>query len=319
MTFKIDGRSIAPGSAEWIDVVVTQDADMSQLSMSVCIVNGTDDGPVLWLQGCLHGPEQVGPFAIRTLLEEISPSEIRGTIVAVPVVNTTAFANKQRESPLDKKDLNRNFPGAPDGSFSEALADRVFSLAAEHADYFVDMHTGGNEFIIPGYSIFPLGAELVEAETQELCEITDLPYAIGISSADLGGAMYSQLAQQGIPAIITETGGEGRLHETHVSSATTAIRNVGRHIDVLSGEPERSNEPSFHEGLDILQSQAGGFFELEVGINEPVEEGTTMAKITNIRGDVVETFEVPYDAVVVAARTYAIARPGDWTFEITPQ
>lgn len=318
MPFEIDGQLIDPGSSSWIEVPVTQDVDMSQVSMSVCVINGASDGPTLWLQGCLHGPEHVGPYAIRSLLEEVSPSEVSGTIIAVPVVNKTAFVNKQRESPIDKMDLNRNFPGAADGSFSQTLANRVLSLAVEHADYVVDMHTGGNEFMIPGYSIFPLD-ESVEEETRELCEITDLPYAIGIAAEHLGGAMYMQLAQQGIPAIITETGGEGRLHEEHVANATTAIRNVAQHLDILPGQPTRTTDPSFHEGLDILQTHTGGFFELEVGINEPVSEGEIMARITNLQGTVTETLEAPYDAVVVAARTYAIARPGDWTFEITPQ
>lgn len=319
MTYEFDEQSIPAKTVEWIDVPVTQDAEMSQHSLSVCVVNGASEGPVLWLQGCLHGPEQIGPYAIRTLLQEISPSDVAGTIIATPVVNKTAFAHKQRESPLDKKDLNRTFPGSADGTFTDVLADRVFSLAADHANYVVDMHTGGNEFMIPGYSIFPLTGNAQEDETRELCEVTDLPYAIGISAEDLGGAMYSQLAHVGIPAIITETGGEGRLHDEHVSNAVTALRNVARYLDVLPGDPEISNEPSFHEGLDILQSHAGGFFELEVGINEPVAEGTTMAEITDLRGPVVETIEAPYDAVVVAARTYAIARPGDWIFELTPQ
>jgi predicted deacylase len=319
MVFEFAGQTVAPGSTEWIDVSVTHDADMRTLDIPTCVVHGSHEGPTLWLQGCIHGPEQVGPYAIRTLLDEISPEETSGTIVAVPVVNQTAFASKQRESPLDKKDLNRNFPGTPDGTYSDALAHRVFTLAAEHADYVVDMHTGGNEFMIPGYSIFPLGADGVESETRELCRATDLPYAVGISTEDLGGAMYAQLAERGIPSIITETGGEGRLHEEHVANAVTAIRNVTRHLDVLEGAPDRSVDPSFHEGLDILTSDSGGFFELDVEINEPVDEGVEMASVTDLRGNVQETIEAPYDAIVVAARTYAIARPGDWVFELTPQ
>lgn len=319
MSYEFNEQSIPSESVEWVDVQVTRDADMTSHTISTCIVNGASEGSVLWLQGCLHGPEQIGPYAIRTLLQEIEPADVTGTIIATPVVNKTAFANKQRESPIDKKDLNRQFPGSADGSFSDVLADRVFSLALDHADYVVDMHTGGNEFMIPGYSIFPLIDDALEDETRGLCEVTDLPYAIGISAADLGGAMYSQLAEAGVPAIITETGGEGRIHDEHVSTAVTALRNVARHVDVLEGEPETSNEPSFHEGLDILQSHVGGFFELEVGINEPVAAGTTMAEVTDLRGNVVETVEAPYDAVVVAARTYAITRPGDWIFELTPQ
>jgi predicted deacylase len=319
MAYEFQGRSIEAGETEWIEVNVTHDVDMTPLSFSTCVLNGTSDGPVYWIQGCLHGPEQIGAYAIRSFLDDINPTDVSGTIIATPVVNGTAFNNKQRESPLDKKDLNRQFPGSKKGSFSDLLANQIFSLGCEHADAVVDMHTGGNEFMIPGYSIYPTTNNEIESTTKRLCEATDLPYAIGISAKELGDAMYSQLAKNGIPAIITETGGEGRLHEEHISNAVTALWNVARSLDVLEGPPNQSNETSFHEGLDILQSKTGGFFELEVPMNQPIDEGVTMAKITNLQGEIVESIEAPYDAIVVAARTYAVTRPGDWVFEITPQ
>lgn len=319
MAYKFQGKEIDAGETEWVEVNVTQDVDMTKLSFTTCVLNGSRDGPVFWVQGCLHGPEQIGPYAIRSFLEAISPSDVSGTIIATPVVNGAAFNNKQRESPLDKKDLNRQFPGSKDGSFSDLLAHKIFSLASKHADTVVDMHTGGNEFMIPGYSIYPTTNDDVESTTRRLCEASDLPYAVGISAKELGGAMYSQLVKNEIPAIITETGGEGRLHEEHISNAVTALRNVARSLEILEGPPNRSNETSFHQGLDILQSKTGGFFELEVEMNQPVDKGTTMAEVTNLQGEAVESIIAPYDAIVVAARTYAVARPGDWVFEITPQ
>jgi hypothetical protein len=317
MAYTIDERTVPAGDRAWIEVSVTEDADGRAVTVPVHVVHG-GDGPVLWVQGCLHGPEQVGAYSIREFLDDLDPSTLRGTVLGLPVVNRTAFAAKRRESPVDGKDLNRTFPGSADGTFSDMLAHAVYTLAREHADYVVDMHTGGNEFMIPGYSIFPATGDEVERETRELCRVADLPYVVGIPPGDLDGAMYAELAAEGVPAIITETGGEGRLHDEHVRNAGRSLRNVARHVGVVPGEPTLESEPSVHDGLDIVESHTGGFFEATVSGNEHVRAGDELATITDTRGRTRETVTAPYDAVAVAVRTYAVARPGDWILELTP-
>lgn len=317
MVFEFNGDSIPSGSAAWSELQVTEDADATNLSIPAYVMHG-GDGPVLWIQGCVHGPEHAGGLSLRDFLLDASPQDIDGTIIGVPIVNRSAFANKQRESPVDGKDLNRNFPGDPDGTFTEQLAHRLFSTVTKHADYVVDLHTGGDLFFIPGYSIFP-PVDGVEETTRELCVATGLSRAVGASIDTFAGAMYSAVANEGIPAIVVETGGEGRLHEQHMAKMKRAIEGVAQHLSLLPGEVEHDDTVEFYEELSVLRAHHGGFFECYVSGDEPVTEGQRLAEITDYRGNVKEVFEAPYDAVPIAVQTYGAVRPGDWTFELVPR
>lgn len=318
MAYSFEKQQVRTGEKEWIDIPVTTDADMREITIPACVVHG-GDGPVVWMQGCVHGPEHVGAVGVRNFVTELDPDDVSGTVIGIPVVNRLAFANKQRTAPIDHMDLNRNFPGSQDGSFTEQLADAVLQRAKEHADYFVDLHTGGNEFLIPGYSIYPVTGDEVESRSIDLCEAADLPYAVGLSRSDLGGAMFSEMADHGVPSTILETGGEGRLHEEHVANAIRGLENICTEVDVLQGAVETENTVSIHQSMAIPQAHAGGLFEAEVEGNTTVSEGQRLATITDLTGETKEVIESPYDGVVVAVRTYAIARPGDWLFELTPE
>lgn len=318
MAYSFAGAEVGKGQKRWIEVPVTTDADDRDVVMQACVIHG-GGGPVFWTQGCLHGPEHVGAVAIRNFVRDLDPSGVDGTIIGIPVVNQVAFKNKVRTAPIDHQDLNRSFPGSDNGSFTEILADTVYSLANDHADYLIDIHTGGNEFIIPGYSIYPQTGNDVEQTTLELCRVADLPYTIRIPQEFLQGAMYAAMAKEGIPSIILESGGEGRLHQEYVDNAERALVNLACHLDMIDGEPEQRNRVSEHETMEILKAKTGGIFEAEIEGNERVQEGQTLARITDVTGEIKEEIESPYNGIAVAVRTYSIARPGDWVFELTPR
>lgn len=316
MAIEIEGTTVSDGESQWVTVPIATDADMSELDLRVRVISN-GEGPTVWLQGGLHGSEHVGARALRDVLLGIDPADVSGTIIGVPVANPTAFANKQRLTGVDGRDVNRSFPGSQNGYFSEMLADRLYSLATTHADYFADFHNGGNEYEVAGFCIFSETGDEHEEESVAMCRASNLPYAVGVSS-EFGGSMGTELIDEGIPSAVIEVGGVGHISEEYYQMNVDAIKNVAKEVNVLAGEPETDVDMSVHSGSDWHHASTGGFFEPIIECNEEVSEGDELARITNIEGNIVETFEAQYDGILVCIRTYPMVRPGDWALQLTP-
>ena len=114
------------------------------MEIPVTIVRGREDGPVVWMHGCVHGNEYCGTFTIHEFLRELDPAASRGSVVALPVLNITAFQRNQRMSPFEGYnggDLNRCFPGKADGTLTEQMAYHVYRHLRAHATHLIDFHT----------------------------------------------------------------------------------------------------------------------------------------------------------------------------------
>lgn len=316
MGYQIGGKTIEENSEGWVDIPVAGEVNGSTYNLSFHVINGADDGPTLWIQGALHGPEHVGPLAIRDLLDGIDPEDVSGTIIGLPVANESALMNRQRESPIDHKDLNRHFPGSDNGTFSDLLANKLLTVAKSHADYFVDMHSGGNRYEVPGFSLYPKTGNSVEETSRELAEISDLPHAVSFDTEG-SGVMAARLADEGIPIVITETGGGVPIQDHHYESAVKALQNIAYAIGTIQGDPQRANDVSYHDGLHWIYCNEGGFFDAKVDGNEKVAEGEVIAEITDIKGNVKEQIKAPTDCFIPTVRSYPVARPGSWAFEYT--
>ena len=118
--------------------------DGRPMQIPVVIVRGEKEGPTLWLHGCVHGNEYCGAYIIHSTLRGLDPTLLSGTVVALPVLNITAFQKNQRMSPYEGYgggDLNRCFPGQEDGSLTQQMAYRIYTELRKHADYLIDFHT----------------------------------------------------------------------------------------------------------------------------------------------------------------------------------
>jgi predicted deacylase len=317
MSWRFAGTTVPADSATWTTIPVTADAAGSDLDVPVYLING-GDGPVLWYQACTHGDEHTGSIALRDFALSLSPGRVDGRIVAIPIANRSAFDSKSRTAPIDNRDLNRQFPGREDGTYSELLARRLSEHASRHADYIVDLHSGRTETYIEGYSIFLKTGDEVERESRDLCRAVEFPHAIGIERDSIRGLLFGYLAADGVPSIITESGGEGRLHPSHVDDTDHAIRQIARATGLLDAPADPQREVQFHEGLNFLKARTGGYFERRVEANERVSNGEELAIITDVKGETVQAVTAPYDGVVVSVRTFGVARPGDPLFELTP-
>lgn len=201
------------------------------VTVPIIAINGAADGPHVAITGGIHGAEYVGIEAARRLGVGIDPREVSGSIVVVPIANTTAFhARAIYTSGLDDRNLNRQFPGDAHGAPSEALADWLFEHIIRPSRYYIDLHGGDMIEALAPFVIY-LGTEDAEVErtSREMALATGIPRVIRSVTA---GSTYGAATAAGIPSILAEIGGQGVWSEEEVSAHQEGALRALRYLRV---------------------------------------------------------------------------------------
>jgi predicted deacylase len=266
---------------------------------------GANDGPKLSLLGGIHGCEYSSIAAVVRLMNELDTSELAGTIVAVPVVSMESF--RQRSAfvvPADGKNLNRSFPGSPDGTYTDALARSIFDDVIAPADVLVDLHGGDQVEGLEPFAIYE--SSPVEERAHGIAVAFNLPYVVREQPREggLGGLTTSAAAQAGIPGVIAEAGGRGLLEESAVQLLVAGVRNVLRHLEMLPGEPDPPPAGQRRVGSFIwLRSTNEGWWDSAVDSGDEVREGQLLGRVRNLWGDVLEEIAAPREGVILFITT----------------
>jgi uncharacterized protein len=275
-----------------------------ELGMPVIVVNGAAPGPVLCVDGGVHGDEYDGMEAVRRVIAETDPATLRGTLVGIPCVNTPAFEAAARTSGLDHANLNRIFPGDADGSFSLRLAATFVEQVIPAVDALVDLHTGGTFG-----EIAPL--TIVQGGYEELA--TPIGLAAGHEliwkGGSWGGTARLSTLQAGKPAITIEAGG-GTYREGTVDLHIGSVRNIMRRLEMIDGEVELRDRYTEVTGT-FARSAAGGFFLGHAGPGDQCKAGDLLGRVVDHYGRVLEEVRAPEDGIVLWQRRIRTVRPGD--------
>ena len=240
------------------------------------------DGPTALLTGANHGDEYEGPIALQELAATLAPETIAGRVIIVPYFNYPAFRAGTRTSPIDRGNLNRSFPGRPDGTVTAKIADYFNSVLVPHADIVLDFHSGGKTL---DFLPFAAAHLLDDAMQQDACiaamEAFNAPYSMTMREIDNVGMYDTAVESQGKVFVTTELGGGGTSTTRTVGVARKGLRNLLIHASIMDGEPERAE--SVH--LDMTHDDAFAFA-MDDGMIEPcadlgdtLEEGDLLARI----------------------------------------
>jgi N2-acetyl-L-2,4-diaminobutanoate deacetylase len=240
------------------------------------------DGPTALLTGANHGDEYEGPVALQALTSELDPSQIAGRVIIVPFMNAPAFRAATRTSPLDGANLNRIFPGRPDGTPTQKIADYFNRTLAPMADYVLDFHSGGKTLdFLPFAAAHRLDAKMQEEACIEAMRAFNAPYSMVLLEIDNVGMFDTAVESLGKVFVSTELGGGGTATARSIAIARKGARNFLIHAGILKGEPEL--EPSVD--LDMPDADCFVFAE-HAGLIEPladlgaqVKKGETVARI----------------------------------------
>jgi N-alpha-acetyl-L-2,4-diaminobutyrate deacetylase len=292
------------------------DSAWGNLMIPIAVIrNG--EGPTALLTGANHGDEYEGPIALSALAAELRAEAVRGRVIVVPFMNFPAFRAGRRTSPIDGGNLNRSFPGQPDGSATEKIADFFERRLLPLADLVLDFHSGGRTLdFVPFAACHVLADKEQEGRCRAARDAFGAPYAMTMLEIDAVG-MYDTAAEaQGKTFVTTELGGGGTATARSVAIARRGVMNVLRHAGIIAGEPEvdrPSVELDMPSGDCFLFSETAGMVEPLVDLGERVRAGDVLAQIwpTERVGAPPVEYRSRMDGLLAARHFPGLAGPGD--------
>ncbi|MCQ4318973.1 N(2)-acetyl-L-2,4-diaminobutanoate deacetylase DoeB [Stutzerimonas stutzeri] len=243
-------------------------------------------GPTALFTGGNHGDEYEGPLALSKLACSLDPARVHGRVIIVPFMNAPAVWSGTRTSPIDRGNLNRSFPGRPDGSVTQKIADYFQRSLLPLADLVLDIHSGGKTLdFLPFAACHVLPDKAQQARCEAGMRAFAAPYCMRMLEQDALG-MYDTAAEaQGKVFVTTELGGGGSISARTLAIAERGVRNLLIHFDMLDGEIE----PADSVLLDMpdadcyVCSESDGLLELCKELGEAVQAGELVARVHDAR------------------------------------
>jgi predicted deacylase len=270
----------------WNTMTGSQSGTLSlfeDVEIPFAVIEGTRPGPRLLVTAGVHGSEFCSIEAAVRLMR-IPPEQIKGTLTILPIMNTQGFYKRSiYVMPQDGKNLNRMFPGRPDGSTSERVADWLVTQAYPRADAYLDLHGGDLDEALVPFSIVPRESDVS----------MDLAVAFGIPvivKARPGGMTVNAAFKLGVPGVLAEMSGNGLWGEDSVAVLTNGVRNVMRHLGMLDADPA-APEPSHAAATEVVSmwvplAPASGLWNPRHELRDPVAAGDLLGEIRSVFGEV---------------------------------
>lgn len=274
------------------------------------------EGPTVLLTGANHGDEYEGPVALQALSTTLRAEALRGRVIVVPFMNAPAFRAGTRTSPIDRGNLNRSFPGRPDGTPTEKIADYFNRVLAPMADFVLDFHSGGRTLDFVPFA----AAHRQEDAAQETACVAAMrafnaPYSMVLLEIDSVGMFDTAVEGMGKVFVSTELGGGGTATARSIGIARRGVRNFLIHAGVLGGEPERgpSVDLDTPDGDCFVFAEDDGLIEPLVDLGARVERGQPLAQVWPVARTGVAPVEYrARRAGMLAARHFpGLVKPGD--------
>jgi hypothetical protein len=278
------------------------DPSLAKYRWPVFAIAGAHDGPRVLITAGIHAAEYTGVEAAIRLGRSLDPAEVRGTVVIVPLLNRPGFFERSvYVNPEDNDNMNRVFPGRPDGTWSERFAHHLLEQIVTKVDHAIDLHAGDMvEDLVP----FVIYRETGDAELDE--RIRRMAFAYGaewaVKSAPTGerpGSLYAVAALNGVASMIAESGGRGLLVEEDVARHVRGVTNVLHAIGALDGEPEPVRPPTVVESFDWVRSTSEGIFRPTVRVGDRVAKGAPLGELVDLLGEPLERLTAPVGGVVL--------------------
>ena len=274
-------------------------------------------GPTALFTGGNHGDEYEGPISILDMARTLEPAEISGRVILLPMMNYPAVRGGRRTSPIDGGNLNRLFPGKPDGTITQKIADYVTTALLPLADVVVDLHSGGKTLEFVPYAAchrLPQDPDL-EAGCAAAMQAFNAPYSMVMLELDAVGMLDTEAENRGKVFVTTELGGGGSSRPRTVEVAKRGLRNVLRHVGILPDavEMQPSVQLDMPDERCFVTSEHSGILEFMVELGESVAEGDLLARVYDLERSGWRPVEyTAYRDGVVAGRHYpGLVQSGD--------
>ena len=296
---------IPPGRSRRLNLPVSRLPTQTLLSLPITIVNGILPGPRLWLSAAIHGDELNGVEIIRQVLAEIKPEKLRGTLLAVPIVNVFGFIEQSRYLP-DRRDLNRSFPGSEKGSLASRLANLFMREIVSHSTHGIDLHTAAiNRVNLP-----QVRGNLQDPETYRCAKAFGTKIIMHANTRD--GSLRQAATKKGIPVLLYEAGEALRFDADAIAIGVQGVLRVMNCLDMydlpsnsLQGEPIEISKSKW------IRASRGGIFHLRVNLGEQVAKKQELGFITDAVGEYRVKVRASVQGIVLSYSLNPLVNQGD--------
>lgn len=311
--FSIAGHRIAAGSKFSFELSVPDLYVHSNLSLPIHVVHGRKDGPVLFLSAAVHGDEIIGVEIIRRILASKQLSTMRGTLIAVPVVNIFGFLNQTRYLP-DRRDLNRSFPGSEKGSIAGRLANLFLTQIVSHCTHGIDLHTA---------AIHRENLPQIRADTKDP-EVLAIARAFGqpviVNSGLIEGSLRASAAAQGVKMVVYEASEALRFDETAIRGGVIGIIRVMRSLGMLRS-PRAMVGKALKEPVVATQSRwvrapQSGIHRSITRLGAAVQSGDILGYIASPLGENEVRVLATVDGILIGRSTNPLVTEGEALFHV---
>ncbi|MAT65745.1 MAG: succinylglutamate desuccinylase [Gammaproteobacteria bacterium] len=309
----INGQSIAPGTRTTLELPITRLYTHTPITMPVQIVRGNKGGPHLFVSAAIHGDELNGVEIIRRVLRSAALRRLRGTLIAVPIVNVQGFLQHSRELP-DQRDLNRVFPGSEKGSLAARLAHTFMEEIVGNATHGIDLHTGArHRFNLPH-----IRANMHLPDTEAMAKAFGTPVVLNSDIRD--GSLRQAATEARIPALVYEAGEALRFDEVSIRAGVRGVINVMRFLGMLPPSTRRKKrphaEPVIAESSAWVRAPGSGILRPLIGLGARVRKGDVLGIVSDPFGSQEREIKSTYAGIVIGRTHLPMAYEGEALFHI---
>lgn len=305
---------VSPGEKKTINVPLPDLYTSANMDMPVHVINGTEPGPRLFVSAAIHGNEINGIEIIHHLLKSSEMKNLKGALIAVPVVNVYGFISKSRYLP-DRRDLNRSFPGSSRGSMASRLAYLFTNEIIKQSTHGIDLHTG---------AIGRTNLPQIRAELSFSMEIKRMACAFGSpvvmdTKKLLPGSIRETAHKQGVPVLLYEAGEALRFDELSIKAGVAGVINVMRFLEMLEPDGSHCNikdKPLLASSSNWVRAPQSGILRAGAELGAHVEEGEIIGRISDPFGDDEEDVLASACGIIIGRTKLPLVYEGEALFHI---
>ena len=309
--FLLGGTSIAPGSTATVDLPLSLLSDHTPIELTVKVIHGKRPGPVLLINGAIHGDEVNGVEIIRRVMRHSAIKNMAGTLIAVPIVNVYGFLTNTRYLP-DRRDLNRSFPGSSAGSLASRLAHLYMTEIVTKATHGIDLHTGA----IHRPNFPQIRCDLSNPEVRKMATSFGVPVILNAAMRE--GSLRKAAIDQQVPFLVFEAGEALRFDEVAIRAGVQGIIRVMGDLEMIRqrSRDEAPTDPVISRSSTWVRAPEGGIFRARAKLGSRVTTGSQLGIIASPFGDSEFPIECPTDGIIIGLNNLPNVNQGDGVFNI---
>ncbi|WP_224335171.1 succinylglutamate desuccinylase/aspartoacylase family protein [Haloprofundus halobius] len=307
--FTYNGGRVGPGETQNLRYSVSETYLGDPVRIPVTIVNGERDGPTVFLSAAAHGDELNGIEVVRTVAHGWDHTDLRGTLVCMPVLNVPGFLAQQRYLPILDRDLNRSFPGSESSTSAKRMAYQIFRNFIEPCDVGLDFHTSTRGRT----NMLHVRGNLADDGVNRLAHAFGSNVILAGEGPD--GSLRGEATRAGVPTITLEMGEAHRFQRDLIDEALDGVRSVFAEYGLA--ETDTVRWPGWRTVITgdrektWIRADAGGIVDMHYSRGALVHEGDRICTITNPFLDDNVTVEAPFTGLLVGILENPVVYPGN--------